>query len=325
MAAPGVLAGRFAWCLAAAAGLVTFALPSPAQACGACGCDAPYGIRPQLGNNLAPQNARFLLALHHLDGYGGEATIDPDDITWTDTDGNAVEFDVVPTDGEYDEVWLVPKELLTDSTDYRIAADYGAEYPLENFFTTDTYADETAPDGPPATAEPITASAACGDFHGARLSWQDAADDAEVMGYEAIVEVRVESGDETAVIFADATNLYPGQAVDLAIPGSEESVNCWGTLALPFEPLTVTAKLYDWAGNTRSFDPVEVTLEETPGGTCPGDGSDGSSDGDAQRGGGMCGVATPSTWTTQAWTGCFLLSAGVLAALRRRPRAARAV
>jgi len=324
MAAPGILAGRFAWLLAGAAGLVTWALPAPAQACGACGCDAPYGIRPQL-HEPVPQNARFLLALQYRDGYGTEATIDPEDITWADADGNAVEFDVVPTEGEYDEVWLVPRELLAESTDYRIAADYGAEYALENFFTTDTYADNLAPDGPPPTAEPITSSPACGAFHGARLSWQDAADDAEVMGYEAIVEVLVESGDETAVIFADATNLYPGQAVDLAIPGSEESSNCWGTLALPFEPttepVTVTAKLYDWAGNIRHFDPVEVTLDETPGGSCPGDGSDGSSDGDAQRGGGMCGVALTGSSGSAGW---LLVGAGILMALRRRARATSA-
>src|SRR6478736_17332 len=323
MTAPGVLAGRFAWLLASTAGLVSLALPSTAQACGACGCDAPHGIRPLLVNQLAPQNARFLLALHHLDGYGNEVTVDPEDITWADADGNAVEFDVVPTDGAYDEVWLVPKELLADSTDYRIVADYGGEFPLANDFTTDTYADETAPDGPPATAEPITSSPACGAFHGARLSWQDAADDTEVMGYEAIVEVRVESGDETAVIFADATNLYPGQAVDLAIPGSEESSNCWGTLALPFEPttepVTVTAKLYDWAGNIRHFDPVEVTLDEVPGGTCP-DGSDG----DAQRGGGMCGLAATHGTTGASWlvTLAVLVAFGTTRRLRSAGRTA---
>src|SRR6478735_821562 len=87
------------------------------------------------------------------------------------------------------------------------------------------------------------------------------------MGYEAIVEVLVESGDETAVIFADATNLYPGQAVDLAIPGSEESSNCWGTLALPFEPttepgtsVTSTPSRSRWTrlqvGRVRAMDPM---------------------------------------------------------------------
>jgi hypothetical protein len=332
MTAWGVLALRPACLLGSVASLLVTLAPSPAEACGACGCDAPSGIRPQLANELAPMNARFLLALHHVDGYGNESTIDPEAVSWTDADGNEVEFDVVPTDGAYDEVWLVPRELLKDSTEYRIAADYGGEYPLENVFSTDTYEDNSHYGGPPAVAEPITSSPACGAFHGARLTWEEPVDDAEDMGYRPIVELEVESGDETAVIFADAIKLYPGDAVDLAIPGSEESANCWGTLALPLEPsdepVTVTGKLYDWAGNIRHFDPVEVTLGEVPGASCPGDGSDGSSDGDAQRGGGTCAVTGPmdAEPTNLGWW-LLILAAGMgrSVANRRIPKPNRSL
>jgi len=301
---------RSVWLLAATSAFAVPFTPAPAAACGACTCNVPSGAQPQSLGDDAPLNVRFLVALEGADAEG---------ITWTDTDGVSVSFDVLPTDGSGGEVWLVPREHLAADTDYRIEGT-SADPVL---FHTGSIVDLTPPAAAAPSATPIDGpSSACGAFSGARIEWDEVTDDHEPIGYDPVVRLDVEQGEDSVTLYSSASNLFPGRSVDLASPGNDESSTCWGRLALPFgtagDTLTVVATIYDAAGNAVAWSPFEVTLGESPGASCP--------DGDpsAQRGGGMCSLdpATPGK-RGPAWgwlTGLLLLaSTPAWRTARRRP------
>lgn len=307
----------------AAASAITLT-PAPAAACGACACFVPYGVRPGNLRDGAPLNMRFLVALDGLDAGGQPETIDPADITWTDADGNTIDFDIEETDGTGNEVWLVPTENLPPNTEFEINVidSNGASTTM---FGTGDLVDLTPLTESGLTAEPIDApSSACGTFAGARLTWTAIEDDFEPVHYDPVVRLDVTLGEESVTLYTSAAEMHPGRGLELAAPTSDESTTCWGPIALPFgspgDTLTALATLYDAAGNPLELEPIDVTLGDSPGATCEGmdGGSTDGSDGDGQRGGGMCSVGAPGFGGLgMAWA-WILVGIGVVA---RRGRA----
>jgi len=313
------------WLLACAAlGQLALA-PKPAAACGPCSCFVPSGVRPGNLRDDVPLNARFLLALRGVDEAGAPQTVDPADISWTDADGVAVAFDLMPTNGTGDEVWLVPQEDLAANTDYRIGVIDG-NGASTTVFTTGAVRDEMPPEASAPRAEPIESSPACGAFYGARLTWDEIRDGGESIGYDPVVTLEVEHGSEAVTLFTTVSQLYPERAVDIASPGDHESGACWGQLALPFgmegDTIFVTATIHDAAGNAIELERVEATLGSSPGGVCPSDGSDGEGGASAERGGGMCAAGAVAGHPVGfGWTG--LLAGGLaLLAVAARTRGA---
>lgn len=305
-----------AWLLAGAAGAAVSLAPSPATACGACGCFIPYGVRPSNLRDDAPLNTRLLLALRGTDAGGRPQTIDPGDITWTDADGAPIAFEIVTTDGSGEEVWLQPLSDLPANTEFELQVidSNGAS---THMFGTGDLVDHTPPEADAPTVTPITASSACGAFYGARITWPEIRDDHEPITYDPIVRLDIELGTQSTVLLTSTSEMYPGRGIELASPGDHESGACWEHLALPFgiagDTLTVTATIYDAAGNPLELEPFDVTLGDSPGATCP-DGSDGSSDGGSE-GGGMCSVVVPGLggrWGA-GWWGLMVM--GGLAAM----------
>src|SRR5690606_35031895 len=118
----------------------------------------------------------------------------------------------------------------------------------------------------------------CGPFFGAKIAFESIEDNESAIGYDPVVELLVENGSDSVVLFADATHQDGGKSVHLVSPIGEESANCWRAFALPFgasgEPLTVTATVYDRAGNSTELAPFEVTLSAQGGASCPSEQGD---------------------------------------------------
>jgi hypothetical protein len=288
-------------------GLVASLVPAKAAACGACSCYLPQGIRPQATNQLRPINARFLIAL------GG---LEAPEVRWTNlATGESVPFARLPTSGSSGEVWIVPKDELPTETEFSLEVGAPGEEPLfEDTFTTSSSGDVERLEVELPEVTPIASSAACGDFHGALLHWDEIRDGDDLVGFSPIVMMHVESGSESVVLFADADYLGNGRGVTLAAPGGEESADCWAGLGLPFgdagEELTVTLAVYDQAGNETVLEPFQVVLTESPGATCPSDNGSGSS---------ASGCSLSAPIARAGWAGFGLLAlAGFGLGMRRR-------
>lgn len=260
-----------------------------------------------MANQPVPINARFLVALEGLESP---------QVRWTNrVTGEDISFSRIATTGSSGEVWIIPTDALEPETEYALEVGAPGEEPaFEEWFTTGSSGDVAPLELDPPEVTPIASSAACGDFHGALLHWDEIRDGDDLVGFSPIVMMHVQAGDESVVLFADADYSGDGRGVTLAAPGEGESAECWAGLALPFgdagEELTVTLSVYDQAGNETNLEPFQVVLSESPGATCPGENGSGS--------GAMgCSLSVPAAQTGWGSFGVLAL-AGLGLGVRRR-------
>jgi hypothetical protein len=246
-----------------------------ALACEPCSCEKPWGIRPAVDRvGTVPVNARFLIDLADSEPEPGNTPIDASDIHWiNDETGAEVPFDVIDATESHLVVWLAPREQLLPNTAYRIVAGAeGSDPVFGQTFRTSTITDVSAPEPELPRMVSDNNSSACGAFLGSTLVWDAIRDNGSSMDYEPVVELRIQSGSQTVVTFADAKNLVPGRGVQLAAPLDDSGRECWGSAGLPFDasdsPLTVTAIVYDRAGNHAELGPIDVALSRQRGGEC---------------------------------------------------------
>ena len=262
------------------AGLVAtpVSVPSQAVACSPCSCNVPWGLRPVADSTVkVPLNARFLVELTDYDPDGHKQPLSVDDVSWINVETNeAVPFKAVGTSGTAGQVWLVPDEALLPETQYRVEVSRSVPIFTQSF-VTGTGEDAIAPEVGGHRIEAAVTDA-CGPFLGAKLVFESVDDNESAIDYDPVVELLVENGSDSVVVFADATPDDGGKSVHLVTPIGEESAKCWRALALPFgasgEPLTVTATVYDRAGNSTELAPFEVILSAQDGASCPSDQGD---------------------------------------------------
>ncbi len=284
----------------------------PSAACPPCYCETPRGLRPAVDNiEVVPLNARFLVELtDHRPGQQ-PTTFDQNDIRWLNLDTQTpVAFDVVDTDGAAGQVWLVPAALLPADSEF--ALEVGPEDDSRAFrqrFRTGS----TIDDSPPVAASPVVkiddASGACGAFHGASLTWDAIQDNDGPIAYDPVVRLVVTQGAESTVLFLDARLRDSGKAVQLGAPADSDSSDCWASSAVSFysprESVTVTASVYDRAGNQTQLEPIELNLERNPGASCS------STEGD-------CSVSSQRQTAPKFLAWSVLLGSMVAVARRRR-------
>lgn len=278
--------------LLGATSLIATFISSQASACGACSCYLPFGVRPQ-NRGEVPLNARFLVAMSGMDEAGEPEIVES--VYWLQADGTEVDFEFVPAEGSGNEEWLVPYGELPANTEFRIeTVTDSVDSPEVIVFRTGSTVDTTPPEASAPTIEVIESSAACDPFHGARLVWPEIRDAGNPISYDPVVRLHVDLGESTAVLFANASSRSGTRSIDLAAPEDAPGSGCWGHLGLPFgtagDVVTVTATIYDAAGNGLELDPAEVTLATSPGATCPG-----------ESGGGKCAATAPGRDVRHGW------------------------
>jgi hypothetical protein len=250
---------------------------APAAACDACSCAISRGIQPVVdGGVTLPLNARFLIELNRFDEQGRRTAIEPSDVRWTDLDAQEeIAFALLPTTGSARQVWAVAKNELRPDTAYRIEAG-PKEDPrtLQQTFTTGSSIDDVAPTAQLPVVTHVN-SGACGAYDGALLEWTTIQDEATPLAFYPVVKLVIDGKDEKIVLFQTAQwhGNADRKALELAAPIDEGGRDCWQSAALPFansdRPLTVSATIYDFAGNGFDLPPFEVNLQRQAGATCP--------------------------------------------------------
>jgi hypothetical protein len=234
------------------------------QACGPCSCETPNGIWSYLqGGSKVPQNARFLVSLN--EGRSGSPSFGSEDVALKTVAefGPSVAITVEPAGTAAEDAWIVPATPLDPKTDYELTI--GPKTGLGSRFATSAEVDTTPPEVGPPRIEKVGSSSSCNDFRGVKLVWDEIKDNGKPVEYNPVVQLDVQSAVSSARLMLSADFFSQKGELTLAARKTNED-DCWGAFSLPSEgfegPLSVTATVFDLAGNGTRLDPVEVTLEE---------------------------------------------------------------
>ena len=293
------------------------ASPAPAEACGACVCDASPNFGPGLVRAGAPLNIRIFLPPSRLE-----------DLRLT-AGGVLVPIDLEPAGDAVGSMWMTPREPLEPFTEYTLRGGWGY----------DTFVTGDARDITPPTITRVamggelgSRGGMCGVTVGGGLSVSGYADDTAI-GSWAPAQIDLETGGTVRRVFLPLAAVTNDQQVPFGRLVDETGAGqCFGPAWFPEveegRTYRATVTFHDWAGNSTVVDWLELhATRELPGGCNafpPGPSADGGAaarGGADPGGGGGCSVATRRSPPVAGGLSIGAAAILSLAARRRRRRA----